>query len=270
MNRRDFLKAGVIAATGIGGSVVFGGLNKIDVQAASTTETNKAVTNKHWGMVIDISKFQHPEDMERVARACHKYHNVPDVKNPNHAIKWIWQEDFERTFTELESEYLSEKVKQLKFPVLCNHCENPACVRACPTQATFKRPDGIVAMDYHRCIGCRFCMAACPFGARSFNFVDPRPYIKEVNVGYPTRTKGVVEKCTFCVERLEKGENPECVEASRGGIIFGDLADPESEVRKILRDTFALRRRVELGTGPSVYYVIKGGGDNAGEGSKRQ
>ena len=102
-------------------------------------------------------------------------------------------------------------------------------------------------------------MAACPFGARSFNFGDPRPYIKEINPEVPTRTKGVVEKCTFCVERLEKGLPPACVEASNGAILFGDLNDPDSDVRKILTGNFAVRRKVELGTGPSVYYVIRGG-----------
>jgi molybdopterin-containing oxidoreductase family iron-sulfur binding subunit len=156
-------------------------------------------------MVIDVSKFKDAEDFRRVTRACHSYHNVPDIHDADHEIKWIWQEDFEHTFAELESEYLSEKIKKMNFPVLCNHCKNPACVRVCPTKATFKRADGIVGMDYHRCNGCRFCMAACPFGARSFNFVDPRPFIDKVNPELPTRTIGVVEKCTFCVERLARG-----------------------------------------------------------------
>ncbi len=158
---------------------------------------------------------------------------------------------------------MSEEIKRMKFPVLCNHCEEPSCVRVCPTQATFKRPDGIVAMDYHRCIGCRFCMAACPYGARSFNFFDPRPYIEQVNPELPTRTKGVVEKCTFCVERIDKGLAPVCVEASGGAIIFGDLDDPQSEVRKALRENFAIKRKVELGTGPNIYYIFRGGGAGA-------
>ena len=85
-------------------------------------------------------------------------------------------------------------------------------MRACPTKATFKREsDGIVFMDFHRCIGCRFCMAACPFGARSFNFRDPRPFIAEINPEFPTRMKGVVEKCNFCAERLAEGQMPAVV-----------------------------------------------------------
>jgi len=106
-------------------------------------------------------------------------------------------------------------------------------------------------------------MAACQFGARSFNFVDPRPCIEEVNPELPTRTKGVVEKCTFCVDRLEKGEMPVCAEVSKGAILFGDLNDPDSEIRKVLGESFFIRRKVELGTGPSVYYVIRGGGASA-------
>lgn len=259
MNRRDFLK--IMASLGIGGALVLEGIDKIG--AADMVPDSKGLQGKHWGMVIDVSKFKTPEDFQRVAAACHAYHNVPQIDNPQHEVKWIWQDDFEHTFAELESEYLSEKVKQLKFPVLCNHCEDPACVRVCPTKATFKRPDGIVAMDYHRCIGCRYCMAGCPYGARSFNFFDPRPYIDQVNSAVPTRTKGVVEKCTFCMERLDKGQQPVCVEASGGAIIFGDLDDPTSSVRQVLRDNFSIRRKVELGTGPSVYYIIGGGGVSA-------
>ncbi|HNX28002.1 MAG TPA: 4Fe-4S dicluster domain-containing protein [Syntrophomonadaceae bacterium] len=257
MNRRDFIKT--ITAFGISSAAVYGGLNHIGTQAALMEKNSAAQQAKRWGMVIDVSKFQNAEDIKRVAAACHRYHNVPDIDDPAHEIKWIWQEDFEHTFAELESEYLSETIKQLDFPVLCNHCDNPPCVRVCPTQATFKQEDGIVTMDYHRCIGCRFCMAACPFGARSFNFVDPRPFIDEVNPELATRTIGVVEKCNFCAERLAQGLDPVCVEASHGGIIFGDLEDPASPVRKVLNENFFIRRKVELGTGPGIYYVIKGG-----------
>jgi molybdopterin-containing oxidoreductase family iron-sulfur binding subunit len=130
-------------------------------------------------------------------------------------------------------------------------------VRACPTKATFKREsDGIVMMDFHRCIGCRFCMAACPFGARSFNYRDPRPFIKETNKLFPTRMKGVVEKCNFCNERLAEGKLPACVEASKGKLAFGDLFDEGSEVRKLIQTNFTLRRKVNLGTEPAVYYIV--------------
>jgi molybdopterin-containing oxidoreductase family iron-sulfur binding subunit len=141
---------------------------------------------------------------------------------------------------------------------LCNHCDNPPCVRVCPTKATFRRADGIVMMDMHRCIGCRFCMAACPYGSRSFNFYDPRKFLPEVppNKEYPTRTKGVVEKCTFCTERLVTGQLPYCVEAAKGAMLFGDMSDAGSAPRKALRSRFSIRRNPGLGTQPQVYYLV--------------
>jgi molybdopterin-containing oxidoreductase family iron-sulfur binding subunit len=121
-------------------------------------------------------------------------------------------------------------------------------------------------MDMHRCIGCRFCTAACPYGSRSFNWGDPRKAPPELNPGfptnreYPTRSKGVVEKCNFCEERLAKGQLPVCVETANkeaeGAMIFGDLGDPDSEIREFLRENYTIRRKPELGTEPNVFYVI--------------
>lgn len=263
INRRQFLRrAGAVAALGVGGSFVVTGIRGKVVNAAAEYDTNKqGLVAKHWAMVVDMNKIK-SEDINRIIQSCDSIHNIPDFGNPKDEIKWIWEDDYEHTFADSNNEYLTEDFKKLPFVVTCNHCENPPCVKACPTGATFKRPDGIVAMDYHRCIGCRFCMGACPFGARSFNFRDPRPFIKKIDPDYPTRTMGVVEKCTFCVERLEKGQMPACVEASNGGLIFGDLDDPNSEVRKIISSKFTIRRKPELGTQPSVYYLV-GGGDNA-------
>jgi len=153
---------------------------------------------------------------------------------------------------------MDEGLEARQFATLCNHCTNAPCVRVCPTQATYKRPDGIVAMDYHRCIGCRYCMAGCPFGARSFNFMEPRKHLdlSKLNKEFPTRMRGVVEKCNFCVERLALGKQPACVEVSNGAVVFGDLSDPNSEVRKLLREHYTIRRKPSLGTEPSVYYII--------------
>jgi molybdopterin-containing oxidoreductase family iron-sulfur binding subunit len=99
-------------------------------------------------------------------------------------------------------------------------------------------------------------MAACPFGARSFNFRDPRPAIEKENPDFPTRMKGVVEKCNFCAERLAKGQMPACVEVSKGALIFGDLNDPQSDIRKLLAEEYAIRRKPNLGTFPSVFYIV--------------
>jgi len=273
MDRREFLKmAGISSILGLGVSAAATAQNILGQGIApDKVITNpEALTAKHWAMVVDMSKFKTDEDFQKTISACHTTHNVPDFKNPDGSvnlkdeIKWIWKETYEHAFPEEDNPYMDEKLKEMPFLVLCNHCEKPACVRVCPTQATFKRPqDGIVMMDMHRCIGCRFCMAACPYGARSFNWRDPRPFIKNENKEYPTRTKGVVEKCTFCTERLAFGKMPACVEAApKGGLLFGDLADKNSEVRKIVETRYTIRRKPNLGTGPSVYYLI-GGNEHA-------
>ncbi len=263
INRREFLKiAGISTVLGVGGISAVNGLRKSVVEASQVSPNPEALIAKRWAMAVDMSKFKTEDDYKRCIDACHGVHNVPDIGNPKEEVKWIWEETFEHAFPGNEDEYLSEKIKHLPFLVLCNHCDNPPCVRVCPTKATFKRKnDGIVMMDMHRCIGCRFCMAACPYGARSFNYRDPRPFIKKEqdnypNLEFPTRMKGVVEKCTFCYERLAKGLKPACVEKSKGALIFGDLEDPNSEVRKILSSRYSFRRRPELGTRPSVYYIL--------------
>jgi Fe-S-cluster-containing dehydrogenase component len=216
-----------------------------------------ALKAKQWALVIDTRQFESEENLEPLVEVCNKVHNVPHLSEKRHEIKWIWGEYYHNAFPGKAARFLSEEVEHKPFLVLCNHCENPPCVRACPTQATFKREsDGIVMMDFHRCIGCRFCMAACPFGARSFNFRDPRPFIKEINEKFPTRAKGVVEKCNFCAERLAVGQQPACVEVSEGKLTFGDLYDPESNVRELIRTHFTIRRKQTLGTEPSVYYIV--------------
>jgi Fe-S-cluster-containing dehydrogenase component len=225
--------------------------------AATVKKNEKALEAKQWALVIDTREFESEEDLVPLMKACHKIHNVPNFANKRHEIKWIWGAPYHNAFPGKAGRFLSEEVEHKPFLVLCNHCENPPCVRACPTQATFKREsDGIVLMDFHRCIGCRFCMAACPFGARSFNYRDPRPFIKDINKEFPTRMKGVVEKCNFCAERLAVGQLPACVEAAKGKLTFGDLYDPASAVRELIKTNYTIRRKQQLGTEPSVYYIV--------------
>jgi Fe-S-cluster-containing dehydrogenase component len=261
-SRRSFLKVAGVAALGLGTTPVLKAVaaNSGEGEHAPQPHVQKgerALTAQQWAMVIDTRKLQTSADLEPIIAACSKIHNIPQYENKNHEIKWIWETEFHNAFPDKANKFLNEAVELRPFLVLCNHRENPPCVRACPTKATFKREsDGIVLMDFHRCIGCRFCMVACPFGARSFNWRNPEPFIKEKNLEFPRRMKGVVEKCNFCAERLAVGEMPACVEASNGAIAFGDLYDPHSEVRELLKENFTIRRKQVLGTEPSVYYIV--------------
>lgn len=258
ISRRQFLK--LSAATAGMGVLAGCGMKTKGIGGGEFMPPTKAVNGKNWGMLIDSSQLT-KADIDRMQAACHQAHNVPDIPEKKHEIKWIWDEPFEALFHSQVSPGLSEKWQGVPFTTLCNHCRKPICVKVCPTQATFINKEGIVIQDMHRCIGCRNCMAACPYGSRSFNFEDPRPYIKELNPAYPTRSKGVVEKCDFCAERLAKGEQPICVEESNGAILFGDLDDPNSEVAKAIASEMVIAREPGYGTEPKVYYRVnlKGG-----------
>ncbi len=150
------------------------------------------------------------------------------------------------------------------LPVACQQCRNPQCTTVCPVKATWKEPDGIVVVDYNWCIGCRNCMAACPYGARHFNWSEPDIPEDELNrdthyLGKRPRMKGVVEKCTFCIQRVRKpnGRYPACVEICPvGARKFGNLLDPESEIRQILETKRVIVLKEELNTQPKFYYFF--------------
>lgn len=144
------------------------------------------------------------------------------------------------------------------WPVACQHCENPACVKVCPVGATYKDPEtGVVRQDYDKCIGCRMCMAACPYNARSFNWEEP---VRDVDFNYgdaevPVRPRGVAEKCTLCRERTDRGEEPMCVVCCPAHArIFGDLDDPDSEISQTILNRKAWTLLEGQGTRPSVHY----------------
>jgi Fe-S-cluster-containing dehydrogenase component len=144
----------------------------------------------------------------------------------------------------------------------CMHCQKPPCVDVCPVKATWMEPDGIVVVDYNWCIGCRYCMAACPYDARRFNWAEPQVPENEINanqhyLGNRMRQKGVVEKCTWCVQRSRDGKNPACVEACpTGARIFGNLLDPNSEIRWVLKNKKVFRLKEDLGTEPKFWYYM--------------
>ena len=270
--RRKFLKiAGITALAGISAPVV---VNLASTPALASSSQGQAAhpvpstgsgaenapKGVRLGLLIDMRKlYGHPELLDRATDACHKVHNVPKIVDKKSEIKWIWKTPYANAFTDQSITHASTVTKENDFLVLCNHCDQPPCVRVCPTKATFvDTKTGIVAMDFHRCIGCRFCMMGCPYGARSFNWMDPQPLLKEVNPDFPARMRGVVEKCNFCGERLALGKEPACVEAVKevGAIIFGDLNDPQSEIRRILDKEHTIQRQAALGTKPSVFYIV--------------
>jgi Fe-S-cluster-containing dehydrogenase component len=145
-------------------------------------------------------------------------------------------------------------------PVACQQCTNPPCTKVCPTGATWTEPDGITVIDYDWCIGCRYCMAACPYGARHFNWTEPSIPAAEINnnthyLGNRPRPKGVVEKCTFCIQRTREGRYPACVEVCPvGARKFGNLLDKDSEIRYIIEHKRVLVLKEELNTAPRFFY----------------
>jgi molybdopterin-containing oxidoreductase family iron-sulfur binding subunit len=151
---------------------------------------------------------------------------------------------------------------RMKFlPLLCMHCAEPACLEVCPTGATFKRDDGLVLVDHEKCMGCRYCVLACPYEARHSlrkieNYFGPDTITPWEVVKHKDLDKGTAVKCTFCVKRLEKGRKPACVETCPATArYFGDLDDPESEVSLIIARQGGTVLKEELGTKPSVYYL---------------
>lgn len=143
----------------------------------------------------------------------------------------------------------------------CQHCENPACTKACPVGATYKDPEtGIVRQDYDKCIGCRMCMSACPYtGVRSFNWEEPCHVVGHAvgDADVPRHQKHTVEKCTLCWHRLARGLEPACVEPCPARVrYFGDFDDPDSEVSRLIRERAYTQLLPEKGTRPSVYYLV--------------
>ncbi len=174
-----------------------------------------------------------------------------------------WVNDLEAS----EKYYYPDKVPEKDFfymPVQCQQCENPPCVKVCPATATWKEPDGIIVIDYNWCIGCRYCMAACPYGARRFNWGSPNIAREEINpethyLGNRPRFRGVVEKCTFCIQRTRKnpGKYPACVEICPvGARKFGNLLDPNSEIRYLIQHKRVFRLKEDLNTSPKFYYFF--------------
>ncbi|HTG13753.1 MAG TPA: 4Fe-4S dicluster domain-containing protein [Blastocatellia bacterium] len=233
--------------------------------------SEEAKSNKpQWAMVIDLDRCT---GCEACVVACRVENNIPTV-GPEEAAKgrsinWIRIERY------VEGEYPDVKVKFM--PVLCQHCEEAPCEPVCPVYATYHTDEGLNAQVYNRCVGTRYCANNCPYTVRFFNFFDPvwdAPLEKSLNPEVSVRTRGVMEKCTFCIQRIRKGEDkardegrevrdgdvvPACVQTcTTKAMYFGNIADPESEVSKLSKSNRATRLLEELGTKPRVIYLNKG------------
>ena len=210
--------------------------------------------DQKWAMVIDVKACI---GCRRCVYACVKENNI----GRNSGFTYIQVLQMENGKVDIEHAELDyeEAGRQDKWymPVQCMHCAKPTCVYGCPVKATWKEPDGIVVIDYDKCIACRNCMVTCPYDARHFNWVEPEVPEDEVNPKVPLEEKaGVVEKCTFCVQRTRNGQTTVCTEACPvGARKFGDLNDPESEVSILLKTRRVWRLKEELGNDPMIWYV---------------
>ena len=201
----------------------------------------QASAKVRWALLIDVGKC--PPGCDLCVAACRDENGWQDSGRPEIDAQWIRK-------VELRDARTGE---QREVAVMCQHCDKPACVDVCPTGASFKRADGIVLVDKHICIGCRFCMMACPYKARSFVH-EPLTDQK----AWAPRGKGTVEGCTLCVHRLDSGRLPACVEtcAAKGGgaMLFGDLNDPNSDIAKAIASHASSQIRADLGLQPAVRY----------------
>jgi len=220
-----------------------------DLPPISNEEARKGIPGKKFVMVIDLSRCK---SVKNCQAACNHMHQVHPGQN---YIKVYPMKDAEHTAPYWE-------------PTTCMHCDEPPCVKVCPVDATFKREDGIVLIDSDRCIGCRFCMAACPYSTRVFNWEEPdlpkqvaeQPYSCETSV---PQKKGTVGKCDFCPDMTRKGELPHCVSACPNGVFFfGDMLEDSVtngaetfRFSELIKDKAGYRLMEELGTKPRVYYL---------------
>ena len=237
-SRRSFLKS----AAGVGVTMLAPGvvLYAAAPQAVAQQAGQPADSKVRWGLLVDLAKC--PPGCDACVSACAGENGLK--RSDAHESQWIRKVSVRDPKTGVRHE----------VPVMCQHCAKPACVDVCPTGASFKRADGIVLVDRHTCIGCRYCMMACPYKARSFVHApveDQRPDVP--------RGSGTVEACSLCVHRIDAGRIPACVEAcaarAGGALVFGDLNDPSSAIAKAVAAHRGATIRADLGLDPAVHYL---------------
>lgn len=241
INRRALIGQGILAAA----TVVAPGI-LLTVQPVSAAKG--ASSDTRWGMLIDTNKCA--TDCSACVDACHKEAGIDLIQRPEGQSDAMWNAQRPQWIRKVKlKDKLTGQISSL--PLMCQHCEHPPCVDVCPTGASFKRADGIVLVDRHICIGCRYCMMACPYKARSFIHQE----IAEQRLSVP-RGKGCVESCTLCVHRIDQGEQTTacqdaCNKEGNKAILFGDLKDPEGDIVQALRrqSSQQIRADLELNTG---------------------
>ncbi len=297
ISRRDFLKRGTVAATGVAALVAALSPLRLLDESMSMDE----LLQKHY-------KELNPEDMDRIlkriAREVEREYSVrPHVRDlkPMDGVQFAMALNLTRCIgcrrcvhacVEENNQSIDPEIQYIRvlkmpqgtidmeqgdhnydvdevpeegsyyMPVQCHQCANPPCVKVCPVEATWQEPDGITVIDYNWCIGCRYCEAACPYWARRFNFSKPSIPKEKLNpdmayLSNRPRQKGVMEKCTFCLQRTREGRYPACLEACpTGARVFGNVLDPDSPIAYVLRNKRVFLLKEELGTMPRFYYFF--------------
>jgi Fe-S-cluster-containing dehydrogenase component len=228
----------------------------VDIQMSNQEPREKVL----FGYAFNISRCKGYMDC---VEACVQENNL-DRNSKTQYIRIFEMDSGQQDPTSGDGKYHHEVPVENKYymGIQCFHCENAPCIKACPTKATWREPDGIVVVDYDWCIGCRYCMAACPYWGRRFNWGQPEVPKEEITtkqhyLGNRKRMKGVMEKCTFCVQRTRQGKLPACADACpTGSRIFGNLLDPNSEIRYVLKHKKVFRFKEELGTDPKFWYFM--------------
>jgi Fe-S-cluster-containing dehydrogenase component len=232
---------------------------KRQYEADITVGTEPAMEGVVFGYALNISKCK---GVRKCVEACVAENNTGRDSSMQY-IRVLELDHGDMNLNRADHYYEAETVPRpgkFYLPVQCMQCDNPPCVKACPVEATWQEADGITVVDYDWCIGCRYCMAACPYWARHFNWNEPTLPAEALNtdthfLGNRPRPRGVVEKCTFCIQRSRKGRQPACVEACpTGARIFGNLLDPNSDIRYVLENKTVFRLKEDLGTEPKFWY----------------